>query len=116
MKESLSPPERIRKKTDFSALYSRGRRYRGKYFSLIYVSNSLGFTRVGVVAGKKVGNAVVRNKAKRRMRELVRRNKTVFKVPVDIVIVAKQEMTDVSWRKLRDEFFYALEASGLKSS
>jgi len=115
MNESLSPPERIKKKKDFSALYRRGRRYRGKYFSLIYASSPFGYSRVGVVAGKKVGKAVKRNKAKRWMRELVRRNKPVFKVPVDIIIVAKKEMLDVSWPELREEFLAAIGAAGLRA-
>lgn len=108
MAESLAPRERIRKKKDFLVLYKKGYRYKSKYFNLIGFSNDLTCSRVGVVASKKVGNAVARNKAKRWMRELFRRNKGLLEYPVDLLIVASPAMPEATWAELEEQYFQAV--------
>jgi ribonuclease P protein component len=110
MSESLPLRERIRKKKDFIILYRKGNRYRAKYFNLIYLSNTLAYSRVGVVASRKVGNAVTRNRAKRWMRELYRRNKDLFAYPIDLLMVATAEMKTAVWDELAEHYFRALRA------
>jgi ribonuclease P protein component len=110
MSERLLPRERIRKKKDFLILYRKGNRYRAKYFSLIYLSNTLAYSRVGVVASRKVGNAVTRNKAKRWMRELYRRNKDLLTYPIDLIMVATAEMKAAAWAELSDHYRRAVRA------
>jgi ribonuclease P protein component len=109
MDERLTPQERIRKKKDFLTLYRTGSRYRGRYFHLVYRANSFEFSRLAVVVSKKVGNAVARNKIKRRIRALFRRNKPLFKKPMDVILIAKKEILDLSVSDLAAEFFSALE-------
>lgn len=109
MDESLPPDERIRRRREFLSLYKNGKRYRGKYFKLIHFSNNLKTSRIGIVVGKKIGNAVVRNKVKRRMRTLFRRNKNLVKRPTDILIIFKREINETSWEELREDYIKALE-------
>jgi ribonuclease P protein component len=109
MRESLAPRERIRKKKDFLFLYKKGKRYKSTYFTLICLTNGLGYSRVGVVASKKIGNAVIRNRAKRRMRELFRRNKSALEFPVDLVMVSTAGMTLASWAELRELYLLTLK-------
>ncbi len=104
MAESLETRERIKKKKDFLVLYKKGCRYKSKYFSLIGLSNALTYSRVGVVASRKVGNAVARNRTKRLMRELFRRNKELLAQPVDLLIVANAEMKEATWVELRESY------------
>ncbi len=110
MDETLSPQERIRKKKDFLSLYKKGNRYRGKYFNLIYLSNDLNFSRMAVIASKKIGNAVRRNRIKRLMRALFRRNKKLLKDPLDIIFIAKKEIHESSWPMLQRDYFAAIES------
>jgi ribonuclease P protein component len=108
MAESLAPRERIRKKKDFLILYKKGYRYKSKYFNLIGLSNALPYSRVGVVASRKVGNAVARNRAKRWMRELFRRNKDLLGYPVDLLIVASEAMKEATWTGLEEQYLQAV--------
>jgi len=108
MAESLAPRERIRKKKDFLVLYKKGYRYKGNYFNLISLPNALPYSRVGVVASRKVGNAVARNRAKRRMRELFRRNKGLLRYPVDILLVASAALVRAEWSKVEEQYFQAV--------
>ena len=108
MAESLAPRERIRKKKDFLVLYKKGYRYKSKYFNLIGLSNALTYSRVGVVASRKVGNAVARNRAKRWMRELFRRNKGLLEHPIDLLIVASAAIREATWTELVEHYLQAV--------
>jgi len=108
MAESLAPRERIRKKKDFLVLYKKGYRYKSKYFNLIGLSSALTYSRLGVVASRKVGNAVARNRAKRWMRELFRRNKGLLEYPVDLLIVASGAIQEATWTELEQQYLQAI--------
>ena len=110
MKESLSPRERIRKKKDFLILYKKGSRYRGKYFNLVFLPNNQTYSRMAVVVGKRVGNAVKRNKIKRWMRALYRRNKDLLEIPLDMIFLTKEEIAEASWAGLGEEYCSVLGA------
>ncbi len=92
MNERLEPCERIRRKKDFLALYKEGSRFRGRYFNLVYLPSSAGFSRVAVVASKKVGGAVERNRIKRWLREAFRMNKRLIADPTDLIVIARPEI------------------------
>ncbi len=115
MHEAFRPQERIRKKKDFLHLYKKGKRFRGKSFILIYLSNELGHSRMAVVASKKLGNAVQRNKIKRRFRTLYRRNKTLLKVPVDLIIIPHRDIDETRWRSLEKDFVTALKSLNFRN-
>ncbi len=116
MSESLTPRERIRKKKDFLVLYKKGSRYRDRYFNLVYLANTYPFSRVGVVVSRKIGNAVLRNKAKRWLRTLFRRNKEMFRVPLDLLIIANRDLAGATWTELRLHYLSAAEKVARKGS
>ena len=110
MTETFTPQERITKKKDFIFLYKKGNRYRGRYFNLIYLSNDLNFSRMAVVVSKKVGGAVERNRIKRRLRTLFRRNKHILLNPLDIILIVKKEIQGASWQSLEEEYLRSVNA------
>lgn len=109
MDERLTPRERIRKTTEFSHLYKHGRRSRQKPFHLVFLPNELGHSRLGCVTSRKVGNAVVRNKVRRWVRETFRRHKEVFRPPVDLLVVARPEIAELSFAEFAAAFLAAAE-------
>ena len=115
MDENFTPLERIRKKKDFLHLYKKGKRYRGKYFILIYLSNELTFSRVAVVASKKLGNAVQRNRTKRWLRTLFRRNKELLSRPFDMIFIPRKEIFQANWQNLTNDYQAALKFMHRKS-
>jgi ribonuclease P protein component len=104
MNERLTPAERIRKKSDFASLYREGGRFRGRYFTLVYRRNGGNCSRLGVVASRKVGPAVVRNRVKRRVREVFRRNKDLLGEPLDLVVITRPESGEAAWAELQDAY------------
>jgi len=110
MSESYGPHERIRAKKDFQRLYKRGRCFRGKYFTLITLPNGLDRPRMAAVTSRKVGCAVVRNRFRRRARELFRRSKDLIDRPLDILVIARPEAGGLGWSDMKTEYLKALEA------
>ncbi len=108
MNERLTPVERIRKKNDFASLYRDGSRFRGRYFTLVFRGNGLDHSRLAVVASRKVGSAIVRNRVKRRFRELFRRNKALLGAPLDLIVVTRPEAGEAAWPDLRDSYCSSL--------
>ena len=114
MKDTLRPHERFRKRKDFSRIYRKGSRYRGKGFVLIYLSNEWSFSRMAVVASKKVGNAVVRNRIKRRFRALFRTNKNLLQGSYDLVIITEKHIGNFAWSDVQREFIKAIKFLPIK--
>jgi len=90
--------KRIRKRADFVRIQSQGARVNAGHFLLLLEKRSLGAgdatalkngPRLGIVASRKIGNAVVRNRAKRLLREAFRTNQDIFPLGVDVVIIVR---------------------------
>jgi ribonuclease P protein component len=99
--------QKLSRRAEFTRVYERGVRLRGRFMTCFALANELGSPRLGISASQKIGNAVVRNKAKRLTRELFRTYKPL--IPIDIVIIPRREMVDASWRNLEADYRNALE-------
>ena len=83
------------------------------YLVLYARPNRLGVNRVGITAGKKLGHAVVRNRVRRRLREIYRLNEDKFTVGWDIVVVARSRCIDADFRKLTVAYLSLAEKAGI---
>lgn len=85
--ERLPRNQTLRRSADYLRCYRRGRRLRGSYARVHYAPNQEGHPRLGITASRKVGKAVVRNRLKRRVREVYRRWPARSELPaVDLVV------------------------------
>ena len=98
----LRPVERVRRRTDYQQIYEHGVRVRGKYSTLIVLSNRLQIGRLGIAASKKLGGAVARNRAKRLIREVFRRNKIA--PGFDVVVVPNRDLFGASLSALEADY------------
>jgi ribonuclease P protein component len=96
--KTFGKQERIRKRKDYLAIYQQGTRGYAKHFIVITKKNSLGIKRLGITVGKKVGNAVKRNRIKRILREFFRLNKSRLSASQDILIIAKVGIPALRYR------------------
>ena len=69
--------------------------------------------RVGVTVGKKLGKAVVRNRVRRRLREVYRLNEYRFKPGYDIVVVARSRCVAASFDKLTEAYLSLAQKAGV---
>ena len=72
--------------------------------------------RLGLTVGTKVGKAVVRNKVRRRLREVYRLHESELKTGWDIVIVARSRAREVPYPVLESEFLRAAGKLGLRKA
>jgi ribonuclease P protein component len=75
----------------------------GPFFLLVAAENDRGYSRLGLAAGRKIGGAVVRNRAKRRLRESFRNNK-LDGDSFDLVLVPKREIVEPPQREVEREY------------
>ncbi|MCZ6527266.1 MAG: ribonuclease P protein component [Candidatus Dadabacteria bacterium] len=94
---------KIRKTSQYEEIFGKSKRLRSKYFDILYVQNSLGYSRAGLVVSKKnVRSAVKRNRIKRLVREVFRNNKSLFD-SLDVVFLAKKGSDTLNYSNVKRE-------------
>ena len=95
---------KIRKTSEYEEIFGSNKRLRSKHFDILYVQNSLGYSRAGMVVSKKnVRSAVKRNRVKRVVREVFRNNKSLFD-SLDVVFLAKRGCDTLNYSSAKTEF------------
>ncbi len=106
MSASFRKCERLTQNNDFKRVYEQGKKMRSSSFVLCIESDrTRQYRRLGIIASKKVGNAVKRNRCKRLVRELFRRNKDKFPPGSDLVVIVKRDMVGKRYAELEEEFY-----------
>ena len=108
MTERLQPHERVRRRTDFEHIYAKGAKRHGRFMTMFVLSReaAAGQARLGVAATRKLGGAVVRNRAKRLSRELFRRHKP--DAGLDVVVVPRREFLAADFPSLERDYVVLL--------
>lgn len=108
------PEQHLRRQSDFRAVREQGRRVNGGAFTLSLLTRPANATvgadvrRVGFVASTSaVGHAVLRNRAKRRLREVFRQHQLAVPAGCDIVLVARAATVTLPIRDLERKFLDA---------
>jgi ribonuclease P protein component len=96
----------------FRRLYST-KGFANSYLVLYARRNRLGHNEVGITVSKKLGSAVIRNRTRRRLREVYRLNEELFTPGWDIVVVARSRAVDANFQKLADSYLSLAQKAGL---
>ena len=100
---ALPPDRRIRRRGEFQRVFDAGRRAHGRYLTIIAAPAPGPDSRLGIVASKKLGGAVVRNRAKRLIRQVFR-TETALARPSDLVVIPKQAALRVVIAELTTDY------------
>jgi ribonuclease P protein component len=103
---SFGPDRRLRRRPEFQRVYEAGQRLGLRLMTVILAPNGLPQSRLGVSATRKLGGSVVRNRAKRVVREIFRQ----AELPggLDIVVIPRPPLLEAPYATVESEFRYAL--------
>jgi len=113
MSVRFGPAVRLRSRVEFIAVQQHGRRVGSKYLTVLGQPNSLGRDRLGLIASRRVGGAIVRNRIKRRLREVFRQQEPDLALERhlhgwDIVVIARREAAAASFPAVQTDLITAL--------
>ncbi len=103
----------IRSRADYLKVQNTGKRTRGRNLIILFIDNGLPITRFGITVSRKTGNAVTRNRIKRRLREIQRQNRSRFVSGKDMVVIATRQAPGASYAELEREYLKLADGAGL---
>jgi ribonuclease P protein component len=109
----LPRQSRIKAARLFQEIFEQGRRVAGNVMGLWARTGTNLPLRIGVAAGRKIGDAVKRNFAKRRLREALRLNRCRFQDGCDIIVVARPKILKASWPEVQAELIALAGKAGI---
>ena len=103
----------LKKNYEFRRLYYNGKNAAGSRLVLYVRPNRTETNRLGITVGTKLGKAVVRNRVRRRIREIYRLNEARLARGRDLVVVARSRSVDAKFREMEEEFLRLAGKLGL---
>ena len=111
--QGLPRGRRVTRASEFRSAYDQGRRFVGRWMVLWLRAGDGASLRLGVVSSRKVGDAVHRNRARRRLREAFRRHRDRFAGEVDVILVARSGVVRAAWSDLVEELLVLAARAGI---
>ena len=102
----------LRKSEDFSEIISTRQFFKNKYFSLYYKESNN--TLYGITVPKKVGKAVLRNKLKRRAKNIIANNEKYIQSNYNYVIIIKEPALNLDYEALTNNLLDLMKKVGTK--
>ncbi|MBE6146753.1 MAG: ribonuclease P protein component [Firmicutes bacterium] len=92
----------VKESRDFQTIIENGQSVRNKNYIIYYKKNELSKYRFGLSVGKKIGNAVVRNKYKRQLRNIIDHHTNMYQKNIDYIIIVRKNCLNESYSELEE--------------
>ncbi len=109
----LPKENRLKKRKEFAYIYKNGKKLNSKNLSIVITPSKLNLTRVGFSVSNKVGKAVQRNKIKRQLRSIVRKQLNNLRIHQNFVLIAHPTIMECDFSKIEAEVNYLLKKGNL---
>ena len=111
----LKRVNRLRKRYQFNYIYKSGSKFSGQSIVLFASASKTKAIKVGFAVSKKLGNAVTRNKIRRRLREIVFGQIPSLKQNYNIIVMARDDILKFSFSDIAADFDKLTQKAGLKN-
>jgi ribonuclease P protein component len=102
VKQTFPKALRLHYKSDFDRIYKAKTAASDWLFIIFILPNNLQTSRLGLSISRKVGNAVVRNRWKRLIREVFRKNHQSFPMPLDLIVIPQRNAKITNEQKMKN--------------
>jgi len=102
--ESFPKALRLTRRAQFLEVQGKGAKVTVEPLLALALPNTVGFTRLGLTVSTKVGNAVIRARIRRRLRELFRKRRHELPAGVDLVLIARGSAATADFQRLSRSF------------
>lgn len=107
--EAFPKSLRLRRRTEFIKVQSKGQKVTVEPLLGLFLPNGLPYTRLGLTVSSKVGNAVVRARIRRYLRECFRKQRASLPVGIDLVLIARAGAKEAGTVELSTSFLALAE-------
>jgi len=95
----------VKDSKDFEIAIHKGKLYKNNNYIIYVINNNKNYYRFGISVGKKISNkAVIRNKLKRQLKNIIDKNKNLYKNDKDYIIIMKRSCLEKSYQELENSF------------
>ena len=99
---------RLRRRAEFLHVQHGGHKLRRRHVMLFVLASQHPSSRIGFTVSRKVGGAVVRNKVRRRLREIVRQHENLLAAGWDYVVIASPSAASATFHQLHEDVHHLL--------
>ena len=104
---------RVKKEKDFNAIFQEGKSVANRKFVVYRLENSEQHFRVGLSVSKKLGNAVMRNQIKRRIRHVLITHKDQIIENLDFVVIARKGVEEMNYTEIEKNLLHVLRLANI---
>jgi ribonuclease P protein component len=105
---------RLRKREDFNTVYRYGKSFANSQFVVYWRRRAKkGSFRMGVSASSKLGGAVVRNRLRRMVKEIVRLNAGKLLEDIDLILIVRKPALALAYKEMEGSILHVLRKAGL---
>ncbi len=115
MDQGFSKRERLLKRKEFQLVFDKGGKFGNNQLKIYALPNGNSVSRLGLVVGRKFGNSPRRNRFKRILREAYRLNKNLLNNGVDIVVIPRPGLIELTLKAIEEKFKVILKQINDKS-
>ena len=95
--------EIVKTHQEFNKIIQNGEKRKNQFYNIYIMKNNLSYSRFGIAIGKKIGNAVFRNKMKRRIRNILTNQRKEFQKGYDYIIIMKEKAKTATYQEMNQQ-------------
>ncbi|MDD4027519.1 MAG: ribonuclease P protein component [Bacilli bacterium] len=99
----MKKEEIIKKNLEFEKIIKKGKKYKNKYFSIFILKKNNDKTRIGITVPKNIEKAVIRNKIKRQIKDVISKN-SIALINNDCIILVRKEILNLKFEEIKNNF------------
>ena len=106
----------VKESKDFKRILDNNKYKASNYFKIFYLNNEYKYSRFGISVSKKLGNAVFRNKYKRKIRAIIDNSKKLYINNKDYIIILRKGAISKSFKELEIDYQSLINSIGKENS